>query len=133
MTKKIYAYGMDGLITPMVKYFVKEGSLPNFECLFTQGTVNQTLPSFPVWTPTNWATLSTGAHTGSHCLTQTRRLFAGSMGRPMRRYCERLGYIHAADVVPTFCHILDVEPPGQAQGTIARDLFEGFEMVRSRE
>jgi hypothetical protein len=43
-----------------------------------------------------------------------------------------LGYIHAADVVPTFCHILEVDPPAQAQGTVARDLFEGHEMVRAR-
>ena len=72
MPKKIYAYGMDGLITPMVKHFVQEGGLPNFARLLNQGTVNQTLPSFPVWTPTNWATLSTGAHTGSHGVTRWR-------------------------------------------------------------
>ena len=30
------------------------------------------LPSFPVWTPTNWATLSTGAHTGTHSVTRWR-------------------------------------------------------------
>ena len=33
------------------------------------------------------------------------------------------GYIHAADVVPTFCHILDTAPPAQSQGTVAHDLF----------
>ena len=66
MSPKIYAYGMDGFIVPMMKKFVAEGCLPNFERMLRQGTVNQTLPSFPVWTPTNWATLSTGAHTGTH-------------------------------------------------------------------
>ena len=66
MPKKIYAYGMDGFITPMMKFFAAEGCLPNFSRLLREGTVNQTLPSFPVWTPTNWATLSTGAHTGTH-------------------------------------------------------------------
>lgn len=66
MTKKIYAYGMDGFITPMMRFFAAEGSLPNFSRLLREGTVNQTFPSFPVWTPTNWATLSTGAHTGTH-------------------------------------------------------------------
>jgi predicted AlkP superfamily phosphohydrolase/phosphomutase len=72
MTQKIYAYGMDGLITPMVKHFIAEGSLPNFERMLKEGTVNQTFPSFPVWTPTNWATLSTGAHTGTHGVTRWR-------------------------------------------------------------
>lgn len=66
MNRKIYAYGMDGFITPMMKLFAAEGCLPNFKRMLTSGSVNQTLPSFPVWTPTNWATLSTGAHTGTH-------------------------------------------------------------------
>lgn len=69
MTKKIAAYGMDGFITPMMKHFAAEGSLPNFARMLQEGVVNQTLPSFPVWTPTNWATLSTGAHTGTHDVT----------------------------------------------------------------
>ncbi|MBV7330571.1 alkaline phosphatase family protein [Chloroflexi bacterium TSY] len=69
MAKKIYAYGMDGFITPMMKFFAAEGSLPNFSRFLREGTVNQTCPSFPVWTPTNWATLSTGAHTGTHSVS----------------------------------------------------------------
>ena len=48
------------------------------------------------------------------------------------RPVERLGYIHAVDVVPTICHILGVESPAQSQGAVARDLFEGHEMVRER-
>ena len=69
MKKKMYAYGMDGFITPMMRFFAAEGCLPNFSRLLREGTVNQTLPSFPVWTPTNWATLSTGAHTGTHSVS----------------------------------------------------------------
>ena len=57
---------MDGFIVPMMRRFVREGGLPNFARMINEGTVNRTLPSFPVWTPTNWATLSTGAHTGTH-------------------------------------------------------------------
>ncbi len=66
MAKKIYAYGMDGLVLPMVRHFANEGSLPAFAQLLKDGTSNQTYCSLPVWTPTNWATLSTGAHTGTH-------------------------------------------------------------------
>ena len=66
MAKRVYAFGMDGLILPMVRYFAAEGSLPAFARLMAEGTHNQTFCSFPVWTPTNWATLSTGAHTGTH-------------------------------------------------------------------
>ena len=72
MAKKICAYGMDGFIVPMMKKFAAEGALPNFERMLKEGTVNQILPSFPVWTPTNWATLSTGAHTGTHGATRWR-------------------------------------------------------------
>jgi predicted AlkP superfamily phosphohydrolase/phosphomutase len=66
MITKICSFGMDGFIIPMMKYFVGEGYLPNFSRLLKEGSVNQTQPDFPVWTPTNWATLSTGAHTGTH-------------------------------------------------------------------
>ena len=66
MTTKICSFGMDGFIIPMMKHFVGDGSLPNFDRLLKEGSVNQTQPDFPVWTPTNWATLSTGAHTGTH-------------------------------------------------------------------
>ncbi len=61
---------MDGFIVPMMKKFVKEGCLPTFERMLKEGTVNQLQPSFPVWTPTNWATLATGAHTGTHGATR---------------------------------------------------------------
>ncbi len=72
MARKICAFGMDGLITPMMKKFATEGVLPYFERMLREGTVNQTLPSFPVWTPTNWATLTTGAHTGTHGVSRWR-------------------------------------------------------------
>jgi len=53
MGKKIYAYGMDSFITPMMKKFAAGGCLPNFKRMLKEGAVNQTFPSFPVWTPTN--------------------------------------------------------------------------------
>ena len=49
------------------------------------------------------------------------------------RPTDKLGYIHAADVVPTLCHIFGVAPPAQSQGAIAYDLFGGHEMVRDRK
>ena len=53
--------------------------------------------------------------------------------RGMSVYYDSHGYIHAVDVVPTFCHILGAAPPAQSQGTIAHDLFEGNEMARERD
>ena len=81
-----------------------------------------------------------GAHHGGFLPTQSEAsssfgswLLAGpGVKQGYERPVDRLGYIHAADVVPTFCQMLGAEPPRQAQGTVARDLFEGHEMVRER-
>ena len=70
MRKKIYLIGMDGFIVPMARRFTAEGALPNLSWLIEKGSANQTYPSMPVWTPTNWATLSTGADTGTHEATR---------------------------------------------------------------
>ena len=43
MSKKIIAYGMDGFITPMMKHFADEGSLPTFKRLIDEGAVNETV------------------------------------------------------------------------------------------
>ena len=81
-----------------------------------------------------------GAHHGGFVPTQSHIsssfgsfLIAGKgLKQGYERPSEKLGYIHAVDIVPTLCHILGVDPPAQAQGTVARDLFEGHEMVRER-
>jgi predicted AlkP superfamily phosphohydrolase/phosphomutase len=70
MGKKIYLIGMDGFIVPMARRFAAEGALPNISWLIENGSANQTYPSLPVWTPTNWATLATGADTGTHGATR---------------------------------------------------------------
>ena len=54
------------LILPVTKILAKQGHLPNLKKLMETGSTTQILPSFPQWTPTNWATVSTGANTGTH-------------------------------------------------------------------
>ena len=81
-----------------------------------------------------------GAHHGGFLPTMSEVsssfgswLMAGpGVKRGYERPVDKLGYIHAADVVPTLCRILGAEPPRQAQGAVAGDLFEGHEMVRER-
>jgi hypothetical protein len=78
-----------------------------------------------------------GAHHGG--FLPTRESFSSTFGTLLlsgegikagyERPVEDLGYIHAVDVVPTFCHLLGVDPPAHSQGAIARDLFEGHEMI----
>jgi hypothetical protein len=48
------------------------------------------------------------------------------------RSTDKLGDIRLIDVAPTLCHLLGMEPPGQSQGTVVRDLLEGYEMLRER-
>lgn len=66
MAKKVIMMGLDGMMMPMVKRFIQEGVLPNFQKLQEQGVFTEIYNSFPVYTPTNWATLQTGAHSGTH-------------------------------------------------------------------
>ena len=81
-----------------------------------------------------------GAHHGGFLPTDNG--FSSTFGTMMiagpdikmgyERPTERLGYIQAVDVVPTYCHLLGIDPPAQSQGTVARDLFVGHDMVRER-
>ena len=81
-----------------------------------------------------------GAHHGGFIPTQseasssfgTLMLSGPGLKKGYTRPTETLGYIHAVDVVPTFCHLLGVDPPRQSHGTIARDLIKGNEMVGER-
>ena len=81
-----------------------------------------------------------GAHHGGFVPTQNELsssfgslLLAGpGLKRGYERPAEQLGYIHAVDVVPTFCYLLGAEPPAQSQGAVAYDLLAGHEMVRQR-
>jgi len=65
---RVYLVGMDALILPVAQRFAAEGAMPNLARLMADGAVNEALSCLPVWTPTNWATLCTGAHTGTHGL-----------------------------------------------------------------
>ncbi len=64
--KKAIVIGMDALIFPIVKKFIKEGILPNFARLIKEGSSGEALPCLPPWTPTNWAVIATGSNTGTN-------------------------------------------------------------------
>jgi len=63
--RKVMVIGMDALIFPLMKAWIDEGVLPNFARLLSEGSSSEALPCMPAWTPTNWATLATGANTGT--------------------------------------------------------------------
>lgn len=68
--KRVYVIGLDGMMLPMYERFAAEGLLPNLKRLADAGIVGEACPSMPVWTPTNWTTLATGAHTGTHSVSR---------------------------------------------------------------
>ncbi|UCF96827.1 MAG: alkaline phosphatase family protein [Spirochaetaceae bacterium] len=63
---KIFVIGIDQAILPLTRKLVEEGGFPSLKRLLEEGAANQVVPSFPAWTPTNWATIATGADTGTH-------------------------------------------------------------------
>ena len=68
--KRVYVIGLDGMMFPMYERFAADGVLPNLKKLADAGIVGEAYPSMPVWTPTNWTTLATGAHTGTHSVSR---------------------------------------------------------------
>ena len=50
--KKVILVGMDALLFPLMKKFVSEGIMPNFEKMMKEGCSCEALPNIPAWTPT---------------------------------------------------------------------------------
>lgn len=65
---RLLQIGMDGMNLPLLQRFVREACLPTFAALMARGSTNRLLPAIPAWTPTNWATMATGAPAGTHGL-----------------------------------------------------------------
>ena len=65
---KLLQIGFDGMNLLLLRKYEAEGLLPNFSRLLKRGSANRLLCAIPAWTPTNWATLVTGATAGSHGL-----------------------------------------------------------------
>lgn len=70
MAKRVYLVGLDGMMSTMYKRFAAEGMLPNLKRLADEGVMSEAYTSLPAWTPTNWATLMTGAHVGTHTVSR---------------------------------------------------------------
>jgi len=66
MKRKVYLVGLDGMMYPMYRRFAAEGVLPNLKRLAESGVLTEVYSSLPPYTPTNWATMMTGAHSGTH-------------------------------------------------------------------
>lgn len=61
--------GLDGLNPELVERLMREGKLPNIARLMANGVFTAALPAPPLDTPTNWASIATGAWPGTHGIT----------------------------------------------------------------
>jgi predicted AlkP superfamily phosphohydrolase/phosphomutase len=64
--KKVALVGLDGIIPELADKFIAEGAMPNLKRLREQGFWTHAIPSLPAWTPSNWATVATGAQPSTH-------------------------------------------------------------------
>ncbi len=64
--KKLFLAGIDGMSPKIMERFLSEGMMPNIARLISNGVYSKAVSSLPVFTPTNWATISTGATSGTH-------------------------------------------------------------------
>jgi len=63
---RVMVIGLDGMMKTMIERFADEGAIPNIARLMRRGTLSRMIPAIPAQTPTNWATLATGAYPGTH-------------------------------------------------------------------
>ncbi len=67
--KKVLLIGFDGANPELLRRYVDQGELPNFARLMERGVFSVALPSVPANTPVNWTSIATGAHPGTHGIT----------------------------------------------------------------
>ena len=63
---KLAIIGFDSMTIGLVQRFIREGRLPNFERLLSRGVASEAFCSPPPGTASNWNTIVTGAHVGTH-------------------------------------------------------------------
>jgi predicted AlkP superfamily phosphohydrolase/phosphomutase len=63
---RLMVIGLDSVPLRLVERFARAGRMPACAKLIRTGAACDILPVLPAYTPTNWATLCTGAWTGTH-------------------------------------------------------------------
>ncbi len=66
---KTVVIGLDAAVSLLVEKFLAEGWMPNLKALIQAGAYTRARALFPGVTPINWATIATGAHPGTHGIT----------------------------------------------------------------
>ncbi len=64
--KRVMLIGIDGAMLSLATRFMRQGLMPHLKRHTERGVVAEALPSIPVDTPTNWATIASGAEPATH-------------------------------------------------------------------
>jgi len=64
--EKAVLIGLDSMTLDLLQRFGREGRLPNLQRLMERGVTTEAFSSPPPGTATNWPTIATGAHAGTH-------------------------------------------------------------------
>jgi predicted AlkP superfamily phosphohydrolase/phosphomutase len=63
---KFMLIGLDSLSIEIIDRYAKDGTAPTLNKMIRKGVSGHALPEFPIYTPTNWAVLSTGTRPGTN-------------------------------------------------------------------
>jgi hypothetical protein len=66
VTEPLALVGIDSLSLRLLKALLPRITAPHIRRVIEEGIATEALSEFPAYTPTNWATLITGARTGTH-------------------------------------------------------------------
>lgn len=64
--KKVVILGVDGMDPVLLRKFVDEGGMPNFQRLMQEGSFTEMQSSIPPQSPVAWSDLAVGANSGVH-------------------------------------------------------------------
>jgi predicted AlkP superfamily phosphohydrolase/phosphomutase len=64
--QRLIILGIDGMDPQLLQQFIREGKMPNFAKLATQGDFRQLTTSIPPQSPVAWSNLITGMNAGGH-------------------------------------------------------------------
>lgn len=67
--RKVAVIGLDAMSPTLLRRFSEEGLIPNMTKLMRKGVVSEAYPCLPVGTAMNWASIATGATTGTNGCT----------------------------------------------------------------
>jgi predicted AlkP superfamily phosphohydrolase/phosphomutase len=77
---RLMVIGLDSVSLTLLDRF--KNSCPNIQAFLRRGASGRALPCFPVYTPTNWAALSTGADSSTTGAEGWYNEEAGKVQRP---------------------------------------------------